>query len=533
MTPEVELRTPLLHEKSDEQLVELTRLGNPAAFETLFRRYSPRLVRFSETMLGNGSPHAEDIVQEVMASARSAMAGEQRPAQLRPWLYQVTRNKCLNHLRDESAAKRPPVSRNGTIPDGYSYLEQIIDRGPSTVEQVESRAELRQLFDDLCELPESQRTALILRELDGLGYREMAEAMKVSVPSVKSLLVRGRLGLAEMAEGRELDCDKVRIALARTEQRLGDLRPAERAHLKGCEDCKQLRKRLRATSKSLAALSPIGLSLSMQGALASALNGSEAAIGAAGAGAAAGTGAASAGKGAVTIGAAAAGAGGAGGAAAGGLLASGGMAAKGLIATVAASLVAAGGVYLPKTGNGGTKDAAEAPVASASATAAAPGSSSDDGSAAEIKPSKLTAGDRGKARILTPASASAGAAASATATQVKDGASRVEAADGDRGRSVPPSLNDSRGRQVPDSAVVVLTPPPVTDPPATEPPPPSATDQPDESPPPADPPSEEPVSGEPASGEEPVASEPADESPSAEEETAGDEPATDDDRSRG
>ena len=66
---------------------------------------------------------------------------------------------------------------------------------------------------DVQELPETQRTALLLREIDALSYEQIAEAMETTVPSVKSLLVRARVSLAEAAEARQLTCDEVRDEL--------------------------------------------------------------------------------------------------------------------------------------------------------------------------------------------------------------------------------------------------------------------------------------------------------------------------------
>ena len=75
------------------------------------------------------------------------------------------------------------------------------------------------LVGDINELPETQKTALVLREMDALSYDQIAEAMETTVPSVKSLLVRARVSLAEAAEARVLTCDQVRIQLAKPSSR--------------------------------------------------------------------------------------------------------------------------------------------------------------------------------------------------------------------------------------------------------------------------------------------------------------------------
>ena len=87
------------------------------------------------------------------------------------------------------------------------------DNGTTTAETVHRREEFRQIVSDVQELPETQKTALLLREIDALSYEHIAEAMDTTVPSVKSLLVRARVSLAEAAEARLLTCEEVRLEL--------------------------------------------------------------------------------------------------------------------------------------------------------------------------------------------------------------------------------------------------------------------------------------------------------------------------------
>src|SRR3989440_5966010 len=102
--PGVALRGPtsLLRLQSDERLVVLTRRGNQAAFEALVGRYESRLLAFSRHMLGSRED-AEDVLQEVFAAAFNAMTADERPINVRPWLYRIARNRSLNHLRRATA----------------------------------------------------------------------------------------------------------------------------------------------------------------------------------------------------------------------------------------------------------------------------------------------------------------------------------------------------------------------------------------------------------------------------------------------
>jgi hypothetical protein len=202
--------------------------------------------------------------------------------------------------------------------------------GVTTLERVQTREEFRSLLDDVGRLPETQRTALLLREIDAMSYEEIAHAMDTTVPGVKSLLVRARIALAESSQARALTCDDVRLQLAEAAEGLAKLDGAARRHIKACEPCAKFRKQLRKDSKVLSALFPAGPLLVLKGFVIGKVSGlfGGGAAGAGGSGAgAAGAGAAGAGA----AGAAAAGAGGTavGGAAIGGAAAVGGGAAAG------------------------------------------------------------------------------------------------------------------------------------------------------------------------------------------------------------
>jgi hypothetical protein len=107
----------------------------------------------------------------------------------------------------------------------------------TTVDAVHLREDLRQVVGDVQELPETQRTALLLREIDGLSYEQIAAAMDTSVPGVKSLLVRARVSLAESAEGRLMSCEVVHLELRQAADGLAKLSGPARRHARHCELC--------------------------------------------------------------------------------------------------------------------------------------------------------------------------------------------------------------------------------------------------------------------------------------------------------
>src|SRR6266540_1140848 len=230
-------RSPLLRLQSDEKLIALIRRGHHGAFEALVQRYQPRLLAFCRHMLSSNED-AEDVLQEVFAASFNAICADQRPINARPWLYRIARNRCLNHLRRPTAAGQ----------DSMDIYER--DGGVTTADTVHRREEFRQIVADVQELPETQRTALLLREIDALSYDQISEAMETTVPSVKSLLVRARVSLAEAAEARLLSCDEVRLELGQVAEGLARTTPPVRRHVRTCERCRVFRRELRQTSRA-------------------------------------------------------------------------------------------------------------------------------------------------------------------------------------------------------------------------------------------------------------------------------------------
>ena len=285
-------RSPLLRLQSDERLVALVRRGNQAAFEALVARYQSRLLAFCRHMLSSRED-AEDVLQEVFAAAFNAMLADERAINVRPWLYRIARNRSLNHLRRTQAI-------------GVDSMDiHLSEGGLTTADKVHKREEFRLLVSDVQDLPETQRTALLLREIDALSYEQISEAMETTVPSVKSLLVRARVSLAEAAEARLLTCEEVRDELGEVAEGLRRTTPPVRRHLRTCERCVTFRKQLRANNKALAAVFPVAPLLLLKKTLLAHLGMTAAASGGAAAAAGGSAAAASAGGAALQAGASA------------------------------------------------------------------------------------------------------------------------------------------------------------------------------------------------------------------------------------
>jgi RNA polymerase sigma factor (sigma-70 family) len=231
---------------TDDRLIALTRRGNQAAFEVLVGRYQPRLLAFCRHMLGSRED-AEDVLQESFAAAYSAILADTRQINVRPWLYRIARNRSLNHMRR-------------TTPIGVESMDvYLADHGQSVFDRILQRENFHALVEDIGQLAETQRTALLLREMDAFSYDHIAHVMDTTVPSVKSLLVRARVALAEAAEARKLSCEEVRIELGEVSEGLIKISPPARRHVRDCDRCRAFQKQLKQNERALAALAPFAL----------------------------------------------------------------------------------------------------------------------------------------------------------------------------------------------------------------------------------------------------------------------------------
>ena len=234
----------LLRLRSDEQLVALFRAGNEEAFSLLCDRFQTRLLAYVRRMLPPGPrANAEDILQDVFMRAYSALRADDRPVAIRAWLYRVAHNRCIDELRRPGAQASEMVEQ-----EGDPRLDPAL--------AAERRERLQRLVLDLGRLPEQQRSALLMRELEGFTYQELGDTLGVTQPAVKSLLVRARVGLAEAAQARDTSCDDIREDLAETRDRRVRTSARAKRHLRDCGECRSFDKALRSTSRDLGLLLP-------------------------------------------------------------------------------------------------------------------------------------------------------------------------------------------------------------------------------------------------------------------------------------
>jgi RNA polymerase sigma factor (sigma-70 family) len=238
------LATQLLRLRSDEQLVALFRAGSDDAFGVLHDRYRQRLFAYVRQMLaGHSRQDAEDVLQDVFVRAFGSLRGDCRAINVRAWLYRVAHNRCIDHLR----RPHPPASEIFEM-----SRKPLLD----PVDEAQRRDDLRRLVSDVGRLPEQQRSALLMREMNGLSYTDLAAALDVTVPAVKSLLVRARVGLVEAQESRDADCGEIRRDLMASYDRGVKASGRARRHMRECAGCREYRNDLRGMRRRFAALAP-------------------------------------------------------------------------------------------------------------------------------------------------------------------------------------------------------------------------------------------------------------------------------------
>ena len=182
----------MLAAMADETLVGLVAAGSDDAFAALDERYRRRLVRFARGFVPGGDADAEDVVQDAMVRAVRALRNGSRPENAGAWLHRITRNCALDLT---ASRRRHPV---------VELADHAHPPAEDAQEAVERSLGVRGLVADVGRLPTTQRSALVLRELEGRSYADIAEELDTTVGAVKSLLVRARQGLKRAREDRRV-----------------------------------------------------------------------------------------------------------------------------------------------------------------------------------------------------------------------------------------------------------------------------------------------------------------------------------------
>jgi RNA polymerase sigma factor (sigma-70 family) len=226
-------------ELADRELVAAVREGDDAAFEELYRRYRARVTGYVRRMVRDDA-RAEDIAQDAFLSALRRMRETSAEIAFKPWIFEIARNAAIDHHRRTSRAEEVSM-------DAHEALRPSDQGRLAGGAAPDSALIAKERLDHLCgafdELSDVHTRVLVLRELEGLSYREIGEELDLTRSSVESALFRARRRLEheyeELSEGRR--CEAIRGAIARIAEgmRGGDDERRLARHARRCHSCRR------------------------------------------------------------------------------------------------------------------------------------------------------------------------------------------------------------------------------------------------------------------------------------------------------
>src|ERR1039457_603304 len=177
------------------ELVRRAKRGDDSAFEELVRRYDRNVFRIAQHITQNRED-AEDVVQDAFLKAYGNLAQFQEQSKFYTWLVRIAVNEALMRLRRRRPERMVSLDEDIKTEDD-SMPREVADRAPNP-EQLYSQGGLKEILGKTIQgLPPSFRTVFVLRDVEGLSTEETADALDLSVPAVKSRLLRARLQLRE------------------------------------------------------------------------------------------------------------------------------------------------------------------------------------------------------------------------------------------------------------------------------------------------------------------------------------------------
>jgi RNA polymerase sigma factor (sigma-70 family) len=226
-------------EATDDQLVVAAQQGSDAAFDALFRRYRDRITAYVRRMVSDHA-RAEDIVQDVFMAALRSLRATEREVAFKPWVYEIAKNACIDHLRRGRRASEVSIDSDDFSPVDEGRLSAGVASTDAAYSTREDLDVLRMAFNDL---PEAQREVLVSRELEGLSYDTISNRTGLSRSAVESMLFRARRtlkdGFDEIATGER--CQRMQETMGNLNGGRMGIRLERRLvrHLSDCSACRR------------------------------------------------------------------------------------------------------------------------------------------------------------------------------------------------------------------------------------------------------------------------------------------------------
>ena len=225
---------------TDEALIARLRAGEDRAFELLYARYRRRIASYVHGRVGDRG-RAEDITQEVFISALRRMRDTDRPIAFRPWIYEIAKNACIDQFR--RAKRGEEVSFDAEEGLGATDYGRLAQPGPTPEVAFDQKEQLVNLQGAFGGLTESHHQILVLRELEGLSYREIGDRMGLTRAAVESTLFRARRRLTEeydeLASGER--CRRIESVMSMAAEGILGTRDERKLarHLSHCQPCRR------------------------------------------------------------------------------------------------------------------------------------------------------------------------------------------------------------------------------------------------------------------------------------------------------
>src|SRR5881227_2817361 len=225
----------------------LARQRPDRSLERLYKKHAGDVYRYALVVLRNEAD-AEDVTQTTFMNAYRAFERGERPRNAQNWLIAIAHNVCRQHFRQSQ--RRP-----NEVAFDEDVAEAVVDEDSISAEDIR-RA--------LGHLAFNQRSALVMRELEGRSYQEIAEILGVSVSAVETLIFRARRALREQLE-EGITCHEAELAISRQlDKRLSrQEKGALRAHLRECDECARFARSQRAQRGAMKSLGAIPLPQSL------------------------------------------------------------------------------------------------------------------------------------------------------------------------------------------------------------------------------------------------------------------------------
>jgi RNA polymerase sigma-70 factor (ECF subfamily) len=174
--------------------------GDVEAFGEIVERYQDRIIRYVYSQFGNYD-EALDITQEIFIMALESIASFRRESKFSTWLFSIMINYCKNHRKRRSRYQTVPISRKE---EGIETDIQIADKREDPEGKIVLEDSMRIVKDEIEKLPEDYREVIVLRDIDGMSYTEIADLLNINLSNVKVRIHRGREHLKKQLVARGL-----------------------------------------------------------------------------------------------------------------------------------------------------------------------------------------------------------------------------------------------------------------------------------------------------------------------------------------